>query len=72
VLSESELKLLRLFAQKHVIRACELKGNGSAALNLLLEKGLITKVSPLGETTYAITQKGLKLIQEMKENGEEI
>ncbi len=72
MLSESELKLLKLFTQKHVIRAYELKGNGSTALTLLLEKGLITKVSPLGETTYAITQKGLKLIQELKEDGEEI
>lgn len=73
MLNENEKKALRLFAQRHVMRKSEFQyyfqGNGSVILSSLLEKGLITKIVPIGETAYAITQKGIKLVEEIVSEG---
>lgn len=69
MLAEQEKKALKIFVKQHVIRKSEFKalfgGNGGAVINSLLEKGLIVKVSPIGETAYAITQKGIKHFEEI-------
>ncbi|HIQ50241.1 MAG TPA: hypothetical protein EYH56_03555 [Nanoarchaeota archaeon] len=69
MISEQELKLLEIFVKKHVLNKLEIKSilneNGGSVISSLLEKGLITKVSLLGETTYAITQKGRKYFEEI-------
>ncbi len=69
MLDENEKKALKLFAERHVMRKSEFQsffqGNGSVILASLLEKGLVTKVPPIGETAYAITRKGMKMAEEI-------
>ena len=69
MIAEQERKLLEIFAKRHVLRKSEIKSifseNGGAVIHSLLEKGLITKLSPIGEMAYAITQKGIKYFEEI-------
>ncbi len=71
MLPEQEKRILEIFAKRHVVRKSEIKsmfgGDGGVVLTSLLEKGLIVKVSPIGETAYAITQKGIKYFEEISE-----
>jgi len=64
-----EKKLLELFVRKHVIRKSELKrilgNNGEGAVNSLLEKGFIIELTAIGERAFAITQKGMKFMEEI-------
>lgn len=69
MIAEQERKVLEIFAKRHVVRKSELKSifgrDGGAVISSLMEKGLIVKVSPIGETAYAITQKGIKYFEEI-------
>ncbi len=69
MLNELEKKLLEIFAKRHVLRKSELNrifdGNGSIVVNSLVEKGLITEISAIGERSFAITRKGIKFIEEI-------
>ena len=64
-----EKKVLELIAQKHVIRKSELKrilgNNGEGIVNSLLEKGFIVELTAIGEKAFAITQKGMKFLEEI-------
>ncbi len=63
-----EKEILKIFAEKHVIRKTELKrifGATETILLPLITKGLIVEVNGIGETSYAITQKGMKALEEI-------
>lgn len=66
MLTDAEQKLLQAIRRRHIIRKNELaimEGDASAAARSLVDKGLLQVVSPLGESCYAITQKGLRFAE---------
>ncbi len=63
-----EKEILKIFAEKHVIRKTELKrilGFTETILTPLIEKGLIVEITGIGEKSFAITQKGIKTLEEL-------
>ena len=42
----------------------EVNGASLSALNTLIDMGLVTVISPLGEKSYAITREGLRFLKE--------
>lgn len=66
MLTEADQKLLEVIAERHIVRKSELKmlSNNGSSFNVLLDNGLIKTVSPLGETVFVITQKGIRFLRE--------
>jgi|GEM_PF-5520046 predicted transcriptional regulator len=71
MLDKREIDVLKLFGERKVMRRTEVRrivgAAADAVLEALVEKGLLTKIAPLGETTYAITNKGTKVLDELME-----
>ena len=78
-LTDIEEKMLRKIAKSELITKHELKNflreNGNSdsahvvvdsATKSLLEKALISTITPLGSTCFIITQKGNKLLNELE------
>ncbi len=64
MLTETEQKVLEMLEKKHIVRRSELSGNGIsfAAAVSLADKGFAQVISPLGETSFTITQKGIRFL----------
>lgn len=69
MLTELEQKILEIVSQRLLVRRSELAAlsskedgpNGAlAAAKSLADKGLLQAVTPLGETSFTITQKGMR------------
>jgi len=70
MLTLEERKLLELINEKKLVRRSELQkliekidGISISMVNTLLEKGLISNVSPLGETSFIITNEGIGVLK---------
>jgi Mn-dependent DtxR family transcriptional regulator len=70
MLTPEERKLLELINEKKLVRRSELQkliekadGTSVSMVNNLLEKGLISNVSPLGETSFIVTNVGLNALK---------
>ncbi len=69
MLADSEQKLLDIISKHHLVRKTEilqmkeLGGEGMEAANALVSKGMIKIVHPVGETSFAITLRGLKFLK---------
>lgn len=65
----SEQKFLDIISKRHLLSKTELMqmkeldGKGVEAANSLVAKGMLKILHPLGETSYAITLKGLKFLK---------
>jgi len=81
-LSKLEMKILKKISESQLITKTELrnfmKNNGAegskdighvvdSATKGLIDKKLLTAISPVGSTCYIITQKGSRLLQEIEE-----
>jgi len=70
LLSEEEKKVLDIIGKRHLVRKSELteilESDGTAfkVVENLKERGLVLKISPLGEISYSITKSGLKALNE--------
>lgn len=64
MLTEAEQKVLEMLGKNHLVRRSELTGNGAsfAAAMALIDKGFARVVCPLGETSFTITQKGIRFL----------
>ncbi len=68
-LEEGERKALDLISKKNLIKKSELAklldadNIGFMVVERLLEKKLITKISPLGEGMFALTSEGIKVLK---------
>jgi|YelNatPaOPRAMG01_1025707.scaffolds.fasta_scaffold391331_2 predicted transcriptional regulator len=71
VLSKNEEKVLRKIAEMVVITKNELKvflndsDSVDVIVNGLIEKKLIAQINPIGSTSFVITQKGSKFLQDL-------
>ena len=71
LLSKNEEKVLRKVAEMALISKNELKIllNGSDSVDVivngLIEKKLIAQINPIGSTSFVITQKGSKFLQDI-------
>ncbi len=66
MLTEAEQKVLDATRKRHIIRKGELSamdGDAVAAAKGLVDKGLLQVVTPIGESCYAITQKGQRFAE---------
>ncbi len=67
MLTEIEQRVLEAVRGRHIMRRSELSwiGNGDvvAAAKSLVEKGLLQTVAPIGESCFAITQKGMRFAE---------
>lgn len=68
MLTEAEQKVLETVRRKHIIRKSELdlipiEADALAAAKVLVDKGLLQAVAPIGESCYAITQKGQRFAE---------
>jgi len=80
VLTPGEEKVLRRIAEVSLATKAELKAflknNGmksndvnvivESATKSLLEKKLITSINPIGSTCYVITQKGMRVLEDLE------
>ncbi len=75
MLNQLEKKILKIVADSQLLTKPELikmlngSGGGSvstveSAARNLVNKKLLTSISPIGSTCYVITQKGIKLLQD--------
>ena len=75
MLSNQEMSILQIVSQKLLVKKTELlntvKGPDDttviASIERLKSSGLIDILSPMGETSFAITQKGMKVVSVEKE-----
>ncbi len=80
MMSEEQLSILRIVAQKLLIKKRELafvskeivNGSLESCIESLKNSGYIDIVAPMGETSLAITQKGMRLVSGEKEQGTEL
>lgn len=68
MLTELEQKVLEAICSRHIMRRGELdflleEGDVVAAAKGLVEKGLLQAVTPIGESCFAITQKGQRFAE---------
>lgn len=66
MLTESEQKVLEAVSKRHIIRKSDLSamdGDSMAAARGLVDKGLLQVVTPIGESCFAITQKGQRFAE---------
>lgn len=76
MLTSIEKKILKKVAEHQLITRPELKkflqinGGGENAVDTvtrnLIQKNLLTEINPIGSTCYVITQKGTKMLDELK------
>jgi len=79
-ISKLEMKILKKVAESQLITKAELRNflkDGPDARDLgqvvdsatkgLIDKRLLTAISPVGSTCYIITQQGTRLLNEMNE-----
>ncbi len=76
MLSSSEKKILKKIAESQLITRPDLKRflqtSGSSADSIdivtqsLVKKSLVSEINPVGSTCYVITQKGNRMIEELK------
>lgn len=77
MLNKTEQMILKIIAKNKLITKTELKaylhndgGINSEALESitrnLIQKNLVTAISPVGSTCFVITQKGTKFLEEMR------
>ena len=76
MLSPSEKKILKKIAEIQLITRPDLKkflqnSGGSAdsidiITNSLVKKSLVSEINPVGSTCYVITQRGNKMLEELK------
>lgn len=71
MLSEIEKKVLLLAGKRKLIRRSELAsigpdGSARQAASALVRKRLLQQFSPLGETSYALTQDGEKMLRHLQ------
>ena len=76
MLSSIEKKILKKVGENQLITRPELKkflqanGGGENAVdtvtNNLIQKNLLTAINPIGSTCYVITQKGTRMLDELK------
>ncbi len=67
MLTEAEQKVLEAVRRRHIIRKSELDSlsveDALASAKGLVNKGLLQTVSPIGESCFAITQKGQRFAE---------
>lgn len=68
MLTELEQRVLEAICSRHIMRRSELdflleEGDVVAAAKGLVEKGLLQVVTPIGESCFAITQKGQRFAE---------
>lgn len=68
MLTEAEQKVLQTISKRHLVRRSELASffdgmDAIAAAKGLVDRGLLQVVSPIGESCFAITQKGLRFAE---------
>ena len=76
MLTAMEKKILRKVAENQLISRPELKrflqsnGGGENVIdtvtNGLKQKNLVTEINPIGSTCYVITQKGTRMLDDLK------
>ncbi len=76
MLSSIEKKILKKVAENQLITRPELKkylqsnGGGADAVDIvtrnLVQRNLLAEINPIGSTCYVITQKGNRLLDEIK------
>ncbi|MFA4819509.1 MAG: hypothetical protein WC613_00955 [Candidatus Aenigmatarchaeota archaeon] len=76
MLSSIEKKILRKVSENQLITRPDLKkflqnnGGGENAVDTvtknLVQKNLLVEINPIGSTCYVITQKGSRLLDELK------
>jgi hypothetical protein len=76
MLTPVEKKILKKVYESQLITRPDLKkfiqasGSGADAVDLvtknLVKKNLLTEINPIGSTCYIITQKGSKMLEELK------
>ncbi|HLC68064.1 MAG TPA: hypothetical protein VJI12_04260 [archaeon] len=76
MLSPSEKKILKKIGESQLISRPDLKkflqSNGSSADSIdiitkgLVKKSLVSEINPVGSTCYVITQRGNKMLEELK------
>ena len=71
MIAKEETIILQIINEKKLIRKSELEklikdveGVSPAMVNGLIEKGLVSDLSPLGETSFILTQEGIKALRE--------
>ena len=76
MLTTIERKILKKVAESQLISRPDLKkylqanGGGENAVDTvtknLIQKNLLTEINPIGSTCYVITQKGTRILDEMR------
>ncbi len=71
MLTNAERKLLGIINEKKLVRRSELKkfiekfdGISFSVVNSLIERGLVSNLSPLGESSFIMTERGIKALRE--------
>lgn len=72
MISQDQISILQIISRKLLVKKSELSSipgfreNGSldSAIQSLKGNGLIDILTPMGETSFAITQKGIRLLSE--------
>lgn len=66
MLTDAETKVLEAVRKRHIVRKSELERiveDALASAKGLVDKGLLQVVAPIGESCYAITQKGQRFAE---------
>jgi hypothetical protein len=75
MLSEAEKKILRNIVESQLISRPDLKkflasNGGSDSIDIviqnLVKKSFVSAINPVGSTCYVITQKGNKMLEELR------
>jgi len=70
MLTKEELTLLQIVSKKKLVRRSELKkmletieGVSLSLVDNLIERGFLSNISPLGESSFIITAEGIKALK---------
>lgn len=67
MLTDAEQRVLDAVRKRHIIRKSELDSlsveDALASAKGLVDKGLLQTISPIGESCFAITQKGMRFAE---------